>query len=281
MIEMPKAFVCGHPIEHSRSPIIHNFWLKRHNLPGSYDPVDFGPDRFELFLKNLGSYGWCGGNITIPHKEAAFTIVDKLDAAASAIGAVNTVWLEGGLLYGSNTDAFGFTANLDEQAPSWRNSEKAVVFGAGGASRAIVFALREAGIPKVFIVNRTTRRAEEIASRFGESVTAQTWSEAAELIKHSDLLINTTSLGMHGQQPFPLDLSGTKPNSIAADIVYVPLETPFLRLAKARGLKTSDGLGMLLHQAIPGFERWFGVKPRVDAELRQLVIDDLPKGSSA
>lgn len=270
-----RAFVVGHPIAHSRSPLIHGHWLREHGIAGSYERVDVPPDQFEAFLSGLARSGFIGGNITLPHKEKAFEAVRHPDAAAEAIGAVNTVWLEAGELYASNTDAYGFAANLDEQAGQWREGRRACVMGAGGAARAILFALIEAGYSDIRLVNRTLARAEELARRFGSAVRPLRWDELDEGLAAAELLVNTTSLGMGGG-PFPeIDLELLDPAAVVTDIVYVPLETPLLRRAAAAGFPTVDGLGMLLHQAVPGFERWFGVRPTVTAELRRVIVDDL------
>ncbi|WP_026480337.1 shikimate dehydrogenase [Ahrensia sp. 13_GOM-1096m] len=270
-----RAFVCGDPIKHSRSPLIHGYWLKRYKINGSYEAVQVSAENLPIFIESLHENGWAGGNFTIPHKQSVFDQLEDLDDAARAIGAVNTVWSESGKLYGGNTDAYGFAANLDAQVPMWRDAETAIVFGAGGAARAVIFALLKAGVAKIIVVNRTIERAEDMAQSFGKTVTAMTWQDITSKLQDADLLINTTSLGMDGQPDFPLDLAGARADAIASDIVYVPLETPFLLMAKKRGLQTSDGLGMLLHQATPGFEKWFGQKPEVDDALRQVIIDDL------
>jgi shikimate dehydrogenase len=270
-----KAFVCGHPIAHSRSPKIHGFWLKQYGIEGSYTAIDVAPEAFGNFLNNIAADGFAGGNVTIPHKEAAFHLVGRRDAAAEAIGAVNTLWLENGSLWGGNTDAYGFAANLDEQAPDWDKADTALVLGAGGAARAIIHALKERGFRQIRIVNRTVERAEALADQFDKGVSAHSLAASSEFLPETGLLINTTSLGMHGNMEIPVDPSALPDAATVTDIVYVPLETPLLAAARARGLKTVDGLGMLLHQAVPGFERWFGVKPTVTRELRDMIVADL------
>jgi len=270
-----RAFVCGHPIAHSRSPKIHGFWLKQHGIKGSYAAIDIEPEVFDDFLARLAANGFAGGNVTIPHKEAAFRLVQRRDAAAQAIGAVNTLWFEDGMLWGGNTDAYGFAANLDEQASGWDKAETALVLGAGGAARAIIHALKERGFKNIRIVNRTMERASVLAGQFGAGVSAHPLAASGEFLPDTGLLINTTSLGMHGNVELPVDPSALPDNAVVTDIVYVPLETPLLAAARARGLKTVDGLGMLLHQAVPGFERWFGVRPQVTRELRDLIVADL------
>ncbi len=270
-----RAFVVGHPIAHSRSPKIHGYWLKRYGIAGSYEAVDVAPADFPAFLSDLGPGGFIGGNVTIPHKEGAWALAELRDEAAEAIGAVNTLWFEDGRLTGGNTDAYGFAANLDEYAPGWAESGPAMVLGAGGAARAVIHACLQRGVRDIRIVNRTLARAQDLADRFGAGVSAHPLAAAAEFLPETGLLINTTSLGMHGNAEIPVDPSVMPDRAIVTDIVYVPLETPLLAAARARGLKTVDGLGMLLHQAVPGFERWFGVRPQVTPELRALVVADL------
>lgn len=270
-----KAFVTGHPIAHSRSPKIHGYWLNKYGIDGSYRAIDVAPADFADFLKSLGENGYRGGNVTIPHKEAAFAGVARRDHAADAIGAVNTLWFEDGLLWGGNTDGYGFAANLDDHAPGWAANGPAVVLGAGGASRAVIHALKERGIKDVRIVNRTLARAEELSRHFGAGVSAHPPSALGELLADAGLLVNTTALGMHGNEVLAADPAGLPDHAVVTDIVYVPLETPLLAAARARGLRTVDGLGMLLHQAVPGFERWFGRKPEVTPELRRLIVADI------
>jgi shikimate dehydrogenase len=271
-----RAFVCGHPIAHSRSPKIHGYWLKQYGLQGSYEAVDVPPKEFSAFAASVRAGKFAGGNVTIPHKEAAFKVVDRRDAAAEEIGAVNTLWVEDGSLIGGNTDAYGFAANLDERAPGWAGrSGSAVVLGAGGASRAVLYALKQRSFAEVRIVNRTPSRAETVAAEFGPIFSAHPMDAVNELLADASLLVNTTSAGMHGEFDVQLELDRLPAHTLVTDIVYVPLETPFLAAARARGLKTVDGLGMLLHQAVPGFERWFGLRPEVTPELRALVVADI------
>ncbi|MBZ9770252.1 shikimate dehydrogenase [Mesorhizobium sp. CA6] len=270
-----KAFVTGHPIAHSRSPKIHGYWLAKYGIDGSYEAIDVAPADFAAFLKSLGENGYRGGNVTIPHKEAAFAGVARRDHAADEIGAVNTLWFEDGILCGGNTDGYGFAANLDEHAPGWAANGPAVVLGAGGASRAVIHALKERGVKDIRIANRTLARAEELSRHFGAGVSAHGAGALSELLADAGLLINTTSLGMHGDATLSADPAGLPDHAIVTDIVYVPLETPLLAAARARGLKTVDGLGMLLHQAVPGFERWFGRKPEVTPELRRMIVADI------
>jgi shikimate dehydrogenase len=278
MAERPiEAFVCGHPIAHSRSPMIHGYWLRKYAISGSYRAIDVAPTDFADFLRRLPGSGLAGGNVTIPHKEAAFAGVARRDEAAELTGAVNTLWLEDGLLCGGNTDVPGFAANLDQFAPEWRKSEHTVVLGAGGAARAVVYALRSAGIGDIRVVNRTRERAVELRDRFGNSVTAAGLDVLPEMLVDADMLVNTTSLGMHGQGELAADPGMLPDHAIVTDIVYVPLKTPLLEAAERRALKTVDGLGMLLHQAAPGFAKWFGVMPEVTEELRATIVADIER----
>ncbi|AGB43333.1 shikimate 5-dehydrogenase [Mesorhizobium australicum WSM2073] len=270
-----KAFVTGHPIKHSRSPMIHGHWLAKHGIDGSYQAIDVAPENFAEFLATLQANGYRGGNVTIPHKEAAFAGVARRDHAADEIGAVNTLWFEDGTLWGGNTDGHGFAANLDDHAPGWAANGPAVVLGAGGAARAVIHALKARGLGDIRIVNRTLARAIELRDRFGAGVSAHPLAATGELLRDAGLLVNTTALGMQGNGDLAADPKGLPAHAVVNDIVYVPLETPLLAAARARGLKTVDGLGMLLNQAVPGFERWFGVRPKVTAELRALIVADL------
>ncbi|TJV03346.1 MAG: shikimate dehydrogenase [Mesorhizobium sp.] len=270
-----KAFVTGHPIKHSRSPKIHGHWLAKHGIDGSYEAIDVAPQDFADFLATLQANGYRGGNVTIPHKEAAFALVDRRDQAAEEIGAVNTLWFEDGTLWGGNTDGHGFAANLDDHAPGWASRSPAVVLGAGGASRAVIHALKERGVSDIRIVNRTLARAEELRDRFGAGVSAHGMAATGELLADAGLLVNTTAHGMVGNEGLAADPALLPSHAIVTDLVYVPLETPLLAAARASGLKTVDGLGMLLNQAVPGFEHWFGVRPKVTAELRAIIVADL------
>jgi shikimate dehydrogenase len=270
-----RACVIGHPVAHSRSPLLHGHWLKTLGIAGAYERADVTEPDFPNFFRDLRVQGYVGANITVPHKEAAFRLVDQKDEAAQAIGAVNTVWYEGDRLVGGNTDAYGFIAHLDASIPGWQETvRRAVVLGAGGAARAVVHALLERGL-EITVVNRTIARAQDLAAHFSRRVSAESFAELPRLLERADLLVNATVLGMVGAPVLDLDLTPLKPAAIAYDIVYVPLETEFLRAAKQRGHRTVDGLGMLLHQAVPGFARWFGATPRVTAELRSLVESDI------
>ncbi|WP_139974726.1 shikimate dehydrogenase [Ochrobactrum sp. CGA5] len=278
-----KAFVTGFPIKHSRSPLIHGFWLRELGIDGSYEAIEVKPEDFGAFASSLAENGFAGGNVTIPHKEAAYAAAESLDEAAKAIGAVNTLWLENGRLCGGNTDAYGFAANLDASAPDWDDADSALVLGAGGASRAIVHALLSRGFKKVAIVNRTVSRAQDLATHFGPRVSAHGWDQVQNLVSDAGLIVNTTSLGMSGHdehETFPLDFGKASRKTVATDIVYVPLKTPFLKKAEEAGLVTVDGLGMLLHQAVPGFERWFGERPQVTKALREHILADMAKAGA-
>jgi len=273
----PRAFVCGHPVAHSRSPLIHGFWLDQYGIEGSYRGLDIPPAEFDAFLMGIRDAGYVGGNITIPHKEAAFRLVEDRDEASELIGAVNTVWFEDGRMRATNTDWDGFARNLDEREPSWGEGRRAVVLGAGGSARAVIHALVQKGYCDIRIVNRTVARASELADRFGAKVSAHGVSALGELLSDAQLLVNTTPAGMNGSAALDIDLDALPAEAIVTDLVYVPLRTPLIVAAAARGLRTVDGLGMLLHQAAPGFERWFGHVPAVTEELRRMVIADMDR----
>lgn len=273
-----RACVIGWPIAHSRSPLIHGTWLRQYGISGSYTREPVRPEALEEFLHTLAARGFVGCNVTIPHKEAAFAIATRRSAAAEAVGAANTLWLEGGTLCADSTDGEGFMANLRATVPAFAAVGRPVtVLGAGGAARAIVHALLGAGACEVRLVNRTRERADALARHFGARVVAAPWSDMARACAQVALVVNTTALGMKGNPPVDLDVEILEPGTVVADIVYVPLLTPLLAAAQARGLPIVDGLGMLLHQAVPGFERWFGVRPAVTDALRALVVADLEK----
>ena len=277
--QSPKAFVTGYPVKHSRSPLIHGYWLRQLDLAGSYRTHEVSVDDFPAFIASLkdGSSGFVGGNVTIPHKEAAFKSADRPDELSEELGASNTLWLEDGLLHATNTDGRGFTANLDECHPGWDRIERAVILGAGGASRAVIQAVRDRGFKEIHVVNRTVERAQELADRFGERVHAHPIAALGEVMQGAGLFINTTSLGMDGEAAPRIDFSPLAQRAVVTDIVYVPLKTPLLTQAEEQGFAIVDGLGMLLHQAVPGFEKWFGKRPVVDEALRALIIADMDR----
>jgi shikimate dehydrogenase len=265
----------GHPVAHSRSPMLHGYWLRTLGLDGTYELADVTPEKFDAFFRALKANGFVGGNITIPHKEAAYRLVDRRERAADAIGAVNTVWYEGDTLIGGNTDWLGLVGSLDDIHPGWDAAPgKVVVLGAGGSARASVFAFTERG-HTVSIVNRTHERAEKLAAAFGARASVHDFTALPELLNQADVLINNTSLGMAGKPPLAIDLGPLKKSAIVYDVVYVPLETELLKAAKARGHRTVDGLSMLLYQAVVGFSHWFGVTPKVTAEQRAILEADI------
>ena len=268
------ACLIGWPAAHSRSPLIHHYWLRKLGIEGGYSIEAVPPEGFSDFVRRLSAHGFVGANVTIPHKERALAL-SLPDARARAVGAANTLWIESGELRSTNTDVEGFLANLDACAAGWDTAEEALVLGAGGAARAVVFALIERGIARIRLVNRTMERAQSLADQFGASVHVSAWDTIGEQLARASLLVNTTSLGMHGQPALDIDVGRLPPQAVVTDLVYAPLETPLLMAAKAKGLKTADGLGMLLYQAVRGFELWFGQRPQVTAELRRLVEADL------
>jgi len=270
----PAACLIGWPAAHSRSPLIHHYWLRTLGIEGGYVIEAVPPDDFRDFVLRLRLRGFVGANVTIPHKESVLALSTP-DARALAIGAANTLWFEGGELRSTNTDIEGLVNNLDACAAGWDKVEEALVLGAGGSARAVVFGLIERGIKRVHLVNRTLARAQALAEKFGAAVLPAEWENIGGLLPRAGLLVNTTSLGMHGQGALGIDVGGLSKDAVVADLVYVPLETPLLAAARARGLKTADGLGMLLHQAVRGFELWFGRRPEVTTELRAVVEADL------
>ena len=275
-MSFPRACIIGHPVAHSRSPAIHRHWLAELKLEGDYVREDVPPENIASFLAGFAASGYVGANVTVPHKEAALRAVSRAEPVAAALKAVNTLWLEDDRLIGTNTDVYGFLAHLDESLPGWNTRTRtAVVLGAGGAARAVVYGLIERGVGRLVVVNRTRTRAETLAAELDTRVTPAGFAELPQWLKETDLLVNATSLGMTGQPPLDLDLGPLKSGAAVYDIVYAPLATPLLAAARARGHPAVDGLGMLLHQAVPGFERWFGVRPKVTPALRSLVAADL------
>lgn len=269
---MIKAFVIGHPIKHSRSPLIHGHWLKTYGIAGSYEAIDVAPEALETHFARIRAGEFAGGNVTVPLKEGAFRLCDALDPLAQRIGASNTLIRRGdGSIIGRNTDYMGFLGNLDQSAPGWDEAlDQVIVLGAGGAARAIVVALEERKAGAIHVLNRTLEKAEAFAA-LSRKVIPSTLDQFARLAPAARLVVNTTTIGMHGTRFDELLLSGLPKDCTVTDIVYTPLETPFLAEARALGLKTVDGLGMLLHQAVPGFEAWFGTRPEVTGELRTII----------
>lgn len=269
----PKAAVIGWPIEHSKSPRIHGHWLQKHGIAGEYVRLAISPDDFVSELKKLPKQGFVGANVTIPHKETALANAAEATDRARAIGAANTlVFLPNGGYRADNTDGEGFINNLLINSKDWLpNNGPALVIGAGGASRAIIYSLLEIGVPRIRLVNRTITRAKELAEDFGEKIEAVDWIDMSPATQNTNLIVNTTSLGMIGQPPLEIILQCT-PNTLVTDIVYTPLQTELLKQAATKGCQTVDGVGMLLHQAVPGFEAWFGTRPTVDETLRQIVL---------
>jgi shikimate dehydrogenase len=274
MADVRNACVIGWPAGHSRSPLIHNYWIKQHGLSGEYRREAVAPENLAAFVGGLASRGDAGANVTIPHKEAVLSLSTP-DERALAIGSANTLWLDGGKLRSTNTDVEGFLANLDAAAPGWDRAKDALVLGAGGSARAVVFGLIERGFTRIHVANRTIERAQALREKFGNAVLPARWNDIPALLSGAGILVNTTSLGMRGQPPLDIDIAPLPARAVVADLVYVPLVTPLLQAARARGLQTADGLGMLLFQAVRGFSLWFGVRPSVTAELRKLVEADL------
>jgi shikimate dehydrogenase len=272
----PAACLIGWPAAHSRSPLIHHYWLRTLGIAGGYVIDAVPPEDLRDFVLRLSLRGFVGANVTIPHKEDVLALSTP-DARSKAVGAANTLWFVAGELRSTNTDVEGFINNLDTNAPGWDKAGEALVLGAGGASRAVVFGLLERGFSRVHVANRTLARAEALAEQFGTNVHPVPWDGINELLPDAKLLVNTTSLGMQGQSSLDVDVMRLPQTAVVADLVYVPLVTPLLAAAKARGLTTADGLGMLLHQAVRGFELWFGQRPEVTDELRALVEADLTK----
>jgi shikimate dehydrogenase len=268
------AGVMGWPVAHSRSPRLHNYWLAKHGIDGAYVPLPVKPENIEAALRALPALGFAGANLTVPHKEAALTIVDTIDPLARRVGAANVVVVgSNGVLEARNTDVYGFVENLRLAAPGWRKQEPAVVLGAGGAARSVIVGLIDAGVPEIRVANRTRSRAD-VLQALGPQVKVGDWSGRAGMLDGAGLLVNTTLLGMTGQAPLGLDLARLPKAAVVTDVVYVPLETELLAAARRRGHAVVDGLGMLLHQARPAFRAFFGLDPEVTAELRAHVLAD-------
>ena len=271
---IPVAAVIGHPVNHSRSPRMHNFWLAHFGLEGYYIPLDIDPKKFERSIRNLPELGLVGANITIPYKEKVLKIADKISDRAALVGAANTLtFLPNGGIYADNTDGYGFLQNIKSKYKDWSAREGiSVVFGAGGASRAILAALIEDGASDIILANRTRSRADQLRSDFGAKIKVVEWMKIQNYLSEASTVINTTSLGMVGKTDLPIPLNALKKNTLVTDIVYTPIKTHLLATAAKMGCRTVDGLGMLIHQAIPGFERWFGIKPGDSQALRELLI---------
>jgi shikimate dehydrogenase len=269
------ACVIGWPVEHSRSPLIHNYWLNACGVSGEYRREAVAPEKFREFLQSLAARGYVGANLIFPHKEAALAS-SQPDDRALAVGAANTLWLDRGVLRATNTDVGGFLDNLDACVPAWdRNCETALLLGAGGAARAVVYGLLERGTPRIIVINRAPRRAQALQDWFGSRVHVALWEDRDQWLSEARLLVNATKLGMPGQGELDLDIARLPAEAAVADLVYVPLITPLLRAAAARNLRTADGLGMLLRQAVPQFQLWFDKKPEITNELRSLLEQDL------
>lgn len=269
------ACVIGYPAKHSRSPKLHGYWIRRYGIDGDYRAEEIAPADFPDFVRTLAARGYVGANVTIPHKEMALQLSEP-DARAKAVGAANTLWFEDGRLRSTNTDVEGFIGALDACAPGWdRRGGDAVVLGAGGAGAAVVFGLLERGIRRIHVANRTYERALAFRARFGDAIMPARWDEIPARLAGATLLANSTSLGMKGQPALEIDLSPMAAGAVVSDIVYVPLKTPLLQQAEARGFAISNGLDMLLYQAVRGFQLWFGVRPEVTKELRDLLVADL------
>jgi len=281
---MKKAFVVGHPISHSKSPAIHKFWLLKHKIIGNYEAIDIAPKDFTSFLGSLGMASYIGGNVTIPHKQRAAILCDILTPTAKTLGAVNTIYKNNGKIIGDNTDGYGFLANLDQQNPAWfDNNKNVIILGAGGATRAIIAALLSRNAKTIIILNRTLANANTLVEQFAPLskttlIKADRLDRFTKYAPEVNLLINTSSLGLNNTRFENLDLTKLPKAAIVHDIVYTPLITPLLDDAQKLELQTIDGLGMLLHQAAPGFEKWFGVFPKVDAQLRNKVLAELKNG---
>lgn len=272
--KIPLAGVIGHPIAHSRSPALHGYWLRRYGIKGHYIPMDIAQADLKQALEVLPKFGFVGLNVTIPHKETVLALADVVTDRAALIGAANTlIFRKDGRLHADNTDGSGFMANLRQHAPHWQPaSGPAAVFGAGGAARAVIAGLIEVGVPEIRLANRTRPRAEGLRSDFGAKIVVHDWVQAANMIDGAALVVNTTALGMTGKPDFRVPLDALARGTICTDLVYTPLKTQFLIQAEAQGCHIVDGLGMLLHQAAPGFERWFGQRPDVDAQTRAAVL---------
>ena len=272
--KIPLAAVIGHPIAHSKSPNVHGYWLRKYGLKGHYIPMDIEPDKLSELLPRLADLGFVGANVTIPHKERVMEIADLITDRATLIGAANTlIFRKDGRIHADNTDGYGFIENIRQSIPDWNpKSGPAVVFGAGGACRAVLASLIDVGVPKIMLTNRTRIRAEKLREDFGNRIQVIEWVQAGNVLEDADLVVNTTSLGMTGKPEMRVPLDGLRPGAIVNDLVYTPLRTRLLATAEDKGCRVVDGVGMLLHQAVPGFERWFGKRPEVDENVRAAVL---------
>lgn len=273
-LKIPLAAVIGHPIAHSKSPDVHGYWLRKYGIPGHYIPLDISPGNLTGLLPRLPDLGFVGANVTIPHKETVMNIADKITDRATLIGAANTlIFRRNGRIIADNTDGYGFIANIRQTVPNWNPKlGLAVVFGAGGAARAVLASLLDVGVPRIILTNRTRERAEKLRADFGNRIEVVDWVHAGNILDDAKLVVNTTSLGMTGHREMRIPLDGLKPGTIVNDLVYSPLRTGLLATAEEKGCRVVDGLGMLLHQAVPGFERWFGKRPEVDENVRNAVL---------
>lgn len=274
MTEFPRAAVLGHPINHSLSPKLHNYWLARYGISGRYDPMDVTKDDLEATIARLPKQGFVGANVTIPHKVAVMALADHVSDRATLIGAANTlIFKDDGRIFADNTDGYGFMSSMRQGAPDWEpKAGPAAIFGAGGAARAVIVALADAGVPEIRLSNRTRLKAEALKAEFGARIQVHDWVQADAMLEGAATVVNTTSLGMAGAAEFKVSLEELSAGAVVTDIVYNPLRTPFLNAAADKGCETIDGLGMLLHQGVPGFERWFGTRPEVDEHTRRAVL---------
>ena len=271
------AGVMGWPVMHSRSPLLHNYWFEKYQLAGRYVPLAIKPEGLAAALRALHPLGFAGCNLTLPHKQAAMTIVDEVDAVAAKIGAISCVTVRSdGSLAGSNNDCYGFIHNLKQEQPAWRaDAGPIAVIGAGGGSRAVCYALAQAGAREIRLINRTFERARRMAGEFGAPVTAIKWEQREDALADVAMVVNTTNQGMQGEAALDLKLTRLRRSALTVDIIYVPRETPFLAAARVRGNRTVNGLGMLLHQGRPAWQAWFGIEPEVTPELRALIENSL------
>lgn len=275
VVHVPLAGVIGQPVAQSRSPRLHGHWLQRYGIAGHYIPMPVRPEHLAEVLRALPKLGFVGLNVTIPHKEAALTLADSVTDRAALIGAANTlIFRPDGRIYADNTDGYGFIANLRQNQPDWQaDAGPAALIGAGGAARAVVASLLDSGVQELRITNRTRLRSEQLRAEFGARVVVYDWAQAGNMLEGAATVVNATSLGMDGKQPLRVPLEALSADALVTDLVYTPLTTPLLAEARERGCRTVDGLGMLLHQAAPGFERWFGQRPEVDEAARQAVLE--------